>query len=107
MVGEMSSKVGGWGRLGGGGGGREKLCFGKLKTLLFVFYTVVGHEAGGEALGPGLVRVRVERTYGRGDVLEGVVDEAQQQRALAHAQGLTLVHFSAQLERFPWDEGCV
>jgi len=22
-------------------------------------------------------------------------------------QGLTLVHFSAQLERFPWDRGCV
>jgi len=21
-------------------------------------------------------------------------------------QGLTLVHFSAQLERFPWDRGC-
>ena len=24
----------------------------------------------------------------------------------ASAQGLTLVHFSAQLERFVWDEGC-
>ena len=24
----------------------------------------------------------------------------------AHEQGLTLVHFSAQLERFVWDRGC-
>jgi hypothetical protein len=24
----------------------------------------------------------------------------------ANAQGLTLVHFSAQLERFIWDRGC-
>ena len=25
---------------------------------------------------------------------------------LAHAQGLTLAHFRAQLERFVWDRGC-
>ena len=25
----------------------------------------------------------------------------------AQAQGLTLVHFSGQLERFLWDRGCV
>jgi len=24
----------------------------------------------------------------------------------AHGQGLTLVHFSARLERFEWDRGC-
>jgi hypothetical protein len=29
-----------------------------------------------------------------------------QQQQLAMGQGLTLVHFSAQLERFQWDRGC-
>jgi hypothetical protein len=27
-------------------------------------------------------------------------------RAAGRGQGLTLVHFSAQLERFLWDRGC-
>jgi hypothetical protein len=28
-------------------------------------------------------------------------------RGWARQQGLTLVHFSAQLKHFPWDRGCV
>ena len=38
---------------------------------------------------------------------DGDVGPGQARRAAGRRQGLTLVHFSAQLKRFLWDRGCI